>query len=67
MNSILKFYYDGFTNLTVGKTLWKLVIIKLLAFLLIYIFFFSGAISSKFNNQQQREDFISQNLSKEYK
>ena len=34
-------YYDGFRNMTLGKTLWAIILIKLfIMFLILKIFFF---------------------------
>lgn len=33
IKSIYRFYADGFKNMTTGKVLWKIVIIKIIAFL----------------------------------
>ena len=39
MRRIYQFYYDGFRNMTVGKTLWKIIGLKILFFLLIIFVF----------------------------
>lgn len=38
---VFDLYYDGFTHMTLGKTLWTIIIIKLLVmFLVLKLFFF---------------------------
>lgn len=38
---IYRFYYDGFTHMTVGRTLWTVILIKLaIMFLVLKLFFF---------------------------
>jgi hypothetical protein len=39
IHRIYRFYYDGFREMTVGKTLWKIIGLKLLFFILIIIVF----------------------------
>ncbi len=36
---VYRFYYDGFREMTVGKTLWRLIGLKILFFLLIILVF----------------------------
>jgi hypothetical protein len=68
MSSIFKFYLDGFRNLTIGKTLWKLLIIKLLViFFIIKLIFFTQTLYTKFNDESVRQDFVANNLTKEAK
>ena len=39
-------YYDGFRNMTIGKTLWAVILIKLfIIFIVLKIFFFPNFIS----------------------
>ncbi len=37
LHRIYRFYYDGFKEMTVGKTLWKIIGLKILFFLLIIL------------------------------
>ena len=40
-------YYEGFKNMTIGKTLWKIVLIKLfIMFVILKIFFFPNFLKS---------------------
>lgn len=40
VHRIYRFYYDGFSEMTVGKTLWRLIGFKVLFFLLIIFVFY---------------------------
>lgn len=43
---VLKFYYDGFKEMTWGKTLWLIIIIKLVViFLFLKVIFFPSKLS----------------------
>ncbi len=55
-------YYEGFRNMTLGKTLWTVIIIKLfIIFIVIKLLFFPNFISS--NAQEGHEaDFVSQEV-----
>lgn len=45
--------------MTVGKTLWKVIIIKLaVMFLVLKIFFFQGYLDNKFDNDVQKSDYV---------
>ena len=44
---VVRFYIDGFKNMTVGKTLWVIILIKLfIMFVVLKIFFFPERSSS---------------------
>ncbi|MCW1359974.1 DUF4492 domain-containing protein [Campylobacter sp. US33a] len=63
---IFNFYKEGFMNLKLGKTLWKIIIIKLLVmFLFIKMFLFDNTINSAFNTQKEKTNFVIKNLTKE--
>ena len=55
-------YYEGFRSMTLGKTLWTVIIIKLIIiFVVIKLFFFPNYISS--NAEEGHEaDFVSQEV-----
>jgi hypothetical protein len=52
---IYSFYRDGFRNMTVGKTLWKIIFIKLLVmFAVLKLFFFPNYLKQNFETDAQR-------------
>lgn len=57
-------YYDGFKHMTVGKTLWAVILIKLfIMFAILKVFFFPNFI--KQNTQKGNEaDFVSTEMIK---
>jgi len=56
---IARFYIDGFRRMTVGKTLWKLIIIKLIImFAILKLFFFPNFLAKNFQTDQQRADHV---------
>ncbi len=58
---IWRFYYEGFTSMTVGKTLWLIILIKLaIMFLVLKIFFFPSFLGGK--SSEQKADYVSNEL-----
>jgi len=56
---IYRFYIDGFRRMTLGKTLWKVIIIKLIImFGVLKLFFFHDFLGTKFNTDEQRADYV---------
>ncbi|WP_321315399.1 DUF4492 domain-containing protein [Halarcobacter sp.] len=65
-NKILNLYIDGFKNLTLGKTLWKIVIIKILIiFTILNLFIYDKSINSEYKSNSQKIEFVYKNLTKE--
>jgi hypothetical protein len=60
---IFRFYYDGFRQMTVGKRLWVIILIKLVVFFLILkLFFFPDFLKTRFDTDQQRSEYIIEQL-----
>jgi hypothetical protein len=56
---IYRFYIDGFRRMTVGKTLWKIIIIKLIImFGILKLFFFPDFLGTQFTTDEQRADYV---------
>ena len=55
-------YYDGFRNMTIGKTLWTVILIKLfIIFIVLKLFFFPNFISQH-SNQGEEAEFVSSEI-----
>ncbi len=66
-NSFLKnawlLYYDGFRQMTVGRTLWVIIAIKLfLFFIVMKLLFFPNLLKSNFDNDEDRADHVRKEL-----
>lgn len=62
---VFAFYRDGFRRMTVGKTLWKIIIIKLLVmFAVLKLFFFPNYLNTNFETDQQRGDYVLEQLTR---
>lgn len=56
-------FIDGFKNMTLGRTLWILVIIKLcIMFLILRPLFFPNFLSQKFKDADSKADYVRQEL-----
>jgi len=56
-------FRDGFKNMTLGRTLWILVTIKLIImFLILRPFFFPNFLNSKFDDPESKADYVRQQL-----
>ncbi len=46
LKAIYQFYYQGFSSMTIGKTLWLIILVKLfIMFGILKVFFFRSALS----------------------
>ncbi len=60
---VYRFYLDGFKRMTVGRTLWKIIFIKLLVmFAVLKLFFFPNFLQTNFSTDEQRADHVIQQL-----
>ncbi len=65
IKNIFQFYYQGFKNMTVGKKLWAIIIIKLIImFLILKVFFFPNFLKSNFKTDEERSNYVIQQLTK---
>jgi len=65
MRKILQFYIDGFKSMTVGRTLWAIILIKLfILFFILKLFFFPNYLKKNFSNDKERGDHVIENFIK---
>jgi len=63
IDHIYQFYRDGFKNMTVGVTLWAIVLIKLfIMFAILRVFFFPNYLNSHFDTQKDKADHVRNEL-----
>ena len=56
-------YYDGFRGMTVGKTLWLIIFIKLfIFFVIIKMIFFPNFLSSKCDTEEEKTEYVRHQL-----
>ena len=62
LSRIFHLYYDGFRTMTLGKTLWAVILIKLaIIFLVLKLFFFPDFINTNSKNGD-KADFVSKEI-----
>jgi len=56
---IFRFYKEGFRRMTLGKTLWKIILIKLVVmFAVLKLFFFPNYLNTNFETDEQRAEHV---------
>ena len=62
--SIVNFYVEGFRNMTWGRTLWFVILLKLVVlFLVLRLFFFKPVLAGK--TEEQKSDFVGSRLTEQ--
>ncbi|EHZ8507761.1 DUF4492 domain-containing protein [Campylobacter jejuni] len=68
ISQIFNFYKEGFKNLTLRKTLWKIIFIKLFVmFVILKLFVFDVNFNSIFKSDKEKSTFVLKNLTLEGK
>ena len=58
-----RMYIDGFKNMTVGRTLWLVILIKLaIIFLVLKLFFFPNKLQSEYDTDEERSQAVRESL-----
>ena len=59
------FYRDGFRAMVVGRTLWKILAIKLFIMLAVLkVFFFPNYLENNFSTEHDRAEHVLENLTR---
>lgn len=62
---VFDLYYDGFRKMTIGKTLWMIIIVKLfIMFAILKVFFFPNYVKQNAPKGQEAEFVSSQMLNR---
>lgn len=60
---IYRFYAEGFRNMTVGKTLWAIILIKLfIMFFILRLFFFPNFLNSRCDSDEDKASYVMEQL-----
>ncbi len=63
---VYSFYRDGFKQMTLGRTLWKIIIIKLVVmFAVLKLFFFPNYLNTNFSSDEQRADHVLEQITRQ--
>ena len=65
-SKVFDFYRDGFAKMTVGKSLWKIIFIKLLVmFAVLKLFFFPNFLKQNFETDEQRANHVLEQITRQ--
>ncbi|MCX5869629.1 MAG: DUF4492 domain-containing protein [Deltaproteobacteria bacterium] len=65
LTKVYAFYLNGFKAMTVGRTLWKIILIKLLVmFAVLKMFFFPNYLDTNFQTDAQRADHVLEQITR---
>jgi len=64
-SDFIAMYIDGFKNLTWGKPLWIIILVKLfIMFAILKVFFFPNLLNSRFHTDEEKSEYVSKELTK---
>ena len=59
LKKVIRFYIDGFRSMTVGKSLWLIIFIKLfIMFAILKLFFFPNILNTRFDTDEERGNHV---------
>lgn len=60
INRIIRFYYEGFRNMSWwGKRVWIIILIKLfIIFIILKVFFFHDYLREKYSTERQKGEYV---------
>ena len=60
INRIIRFYYEGFRNMSWwGNRVWIIILIKLFViFIILRIFFFRDFLQSNYDTERQKSEYV---------
>lgn len=62
-NLIWSMYADGFRNMTVGRYLWAIILVKLVILFLVFrLFFFPDILARDYDTDEERADAVRTSL-----
>ncbi len=59
---VFRFYMEGFRQMTLGKTLWLIILIKLFIMFFVLKLFFFPSYLGKFKTTEEKEEHVSSEL-----
>lgn len=60
-----RFYLNGFRSMTLGKTLWKIILIKLFVmFAILKLFFFQDFLATNFTTDEERAAHVFEQITR---
>lgn len=63
LKQFVEFYVCGFRSMVVGRTLWKIILLKLfIMFAILKVIFFPDFLATNFATDSQRADYVLRHL-----
>jgi len=63
---VYAFYLDGFKRMTLGRTLWKIILVKLLVMFVVFkFFFFPDYLNTNFQTDEQRAGHVLEQITRQ--
>lgn len=63
LKEIFNMYVEGFRSMTIGKTLWAVILVKLfIIFFVIKLFFFPNLLEKNYDSDRERSDAVRNHL-----
>lgn len=60
LSEFFRLYVDGFKGMTLGKTLWIIILVKLfIMFAILKVFFFPNLLRTEYDNDKERSEHVS--------
>jgi hypothetical protein len=64
-NTVFRFYYEGFRDMRLGKTLWLIIIVKVfIIFFVLKLIFFPDFLKVKFADDKQKAEYVNTEMLK---
>ena len=65
-SAIIRFYVDGFRRMTLGKTLWAIILVKLFVlFAIVKVFLLPNHLNSRCDSSEEKSAYVADQLTKE--
>jgi hypothetical protein len=63
VSRVFRFYLDGFRSMVLGKTLWRIIFIKLfIIFAVFKLFFFHDFLDARYDNDREKANHVLEQL-----
>jgi hypothetical protein len=63
LKNVIRFYIEGFKSMTVGKSLWLIILLKLfIMFAILKVFFFKDFLKTNFKTDKERSEYVLEKL-----
>ncbi|MEN8227851.1 MAG: DUF4492 domain-containing protein [Bacteroidota bacterium] len=63
IKKVFRFYYEGFRNMTWGRKLWGIILIKLfIMFAILRLLFFPDILKKQFSSDEERSNHVLEQL-----